>query len=198
MTRTTQWVYFRAVVLNPSPGDPLLCTFCMSPLFNTPDWDNQLVRRESHELNERADDLNHQEKTPWGSWTEAPGETELMRVFSPLTETDWNPSELHFIQTPCCTTQNRPSPHDFKSSLYFGICVNKSLSGINSATTVSVLSFISLHMDFAATLEYMLDMYEHTNDRFIIGMYVKKKENLTAHKYFYYNKQLKDYFLILY
>ncbi len=31
-------------------------------------------------------------------------------------------------------------------------------------------------MDFAATLEYMLDMYEHTNDRFIIGMYVKKGE----------------------
>ncbi len=29
-------------------------------------------------------------------------------------------------------------------------------------------------MDFAATLEYMLDKYEHTNDRFIIGMYVKK------------------------
>ncbi len=32
-----------AVVLNSSPGDPLLCTFCMPPLFNTPDWDNQLV-----------------------------------------------------------------------------------------------------------------------------------------------------------
>ncbi len=31
-------------------------------------------------------------------------------------------------------------------------------------------------MDFAATLECMLDMYEHTNDRFIIGMYVKKGE----------------------
>ncbi len=31
-------------------------------------------------------------------------------------------------------------------------------------------------MDFAETLEYMLDMYEHTNDRFIIGMYVKKGE----------------------
>ncbi len=29
-------------------------------------------------------------------------------------------------------------------------------------------------MDFAATLEYMLDMNEHTNYRFIIGMYVKK------------------------
>ncbi len=52
------------------------------------------------------------------------------------------------------------------------------------------LLFSQLHMDFAATLEYMLDMYEHTNDRFIIGMYVKK-ENLTAHKYFYYSKQLK-------
>ncbi len=39
-------------------------------------------------------------------------------------------------------------------------------------------------MDFAATLEYMLDMYEHTNDRFIIGMYVKKEN-------FYYSKQLK-------
>ncbi len=31
-------------------------------------------------------------------------------------------------------------------------------------------------MDFAATLEYMLDMYEHTNDRCIKGMYVKKGE----------------------
>ncbi len=31
-------------------------------------------------------------------------------------------------------------------------------------------------MDFAATLEYMLDMYEHTKDRFIIYMYVKKVE----------------------
>ncbi len=31
-------------------------------------------------------------------------------------------------------------------------------------------------MDFAAILEYMLDMYKHTNDRFIIGMYVKKGE----------------------
>ncbi len=31
-------------------------------------------------------------------------------------------------------------------------------------------------MDFAVTLVYMLDMYEHTKDRFIIGMYVKKGE----------------------
>ncbi len=55
-------------------------------------------------------------------------------------------------------------------------------------------------MDFAATLEYMLGMYEHTNDRFIIGMYVCKKNiyNFTEHKYFNYSKQLKDYFLILY
>ncbi len=44
-------------------------------------------------------------------------------------------------------------------------------------------------MDFAATLEYMLDMYEHTNDRFIIGMYVKKGDFNC--KYFYYSKQLK-------
>ncbi len=51
-------------------------------------------------------------------------------------------------------------------------------------------TLFTLHMDFAATLEYILDMYEHTNDRFIIGMHVKK-ENLTAHKYFYYSKQLK-------
>ncbi len=39
-------------------------------------------------------------------------------------------------------------------------------------------------MDFAATLEYMLDMYEHTKDIFIIDMHVcmyVKKENLTAH-----------------
>ncbi len=85
------------------------------------------------------------EKTPWGCWTEAPGETELACVFSPLTETDWNPGELHFIQTHCCTTHIGPSLHDFTSSLHFGICVNKSLSGINSATTVSVLSFIPLH-----------------------------------------------------
>ncbi len=31
------------MVLNSSPGAPLLCTCCMSPLFNTPDWDHQLV-----------------------------------------------------------------------------------------------------------------------------------------------------------
>ncbi len=84
------------------------------------------------------------EKTPWGGWTEAPGESELMCVFSPLTETDWNPGELHFIQTPRCTTHIGPSLHDFTSSLHFGISVNKSLSGINSATTVSVLAFIPL------------------------------------------------------
>ncbi len=37
-------------------------------------------------------------------------------------------------------------------------------------------------MDFAATLEYMLEMYEHAKDTFIIDMYAcKKKENLTAH-----------------
>ncbi len=29
--------------------------------------------------------------THWESWTEAPWETELTRVFYPLTETDWNP-----------------------------------------------------------------------------------------------------------
>ncbi len=40
----------------------------------------------------------------------------------------------------------------------------------------------------------------NTQDRFIIGLFVCKylsKENLTAHKYFYYSKQLKDYFLSL-
>ncbi len=36
-------------------------------------------------------------------------------------------------------------------------------------------------MDFAATLEYMLDMYEHTNYRFVIGMYVKKGEFNCTH-----------------
>ncbi len=53
-------------------------------------------------------------------------------------------------------------------------------------------------MDSAATLEYMLDMYEHTNDRCIKGMYVKKGEFNCTRKYLYYSKQLKDYFLILY
>ncbi len=84
------------------------------------------------------------EKTHWGSWTEAPWETELMRVSYPLTETDWNPGELHFTQTPCCTNNIWPSPHDVTSSLHFDICVNKSPSGLNSATTVSVLSFTPL------------------------------------------------------
>ncbi len=37
----------RAMFLNSSPGDPLLCIFCMSPLFNTPDWAHQLIRRET-------------------------------------------------------------------------------------------------------------------------------------------------------
>ncbi len=37
-------------------------------------------------------------------------------------------------------------------------------------------TLFTLHMDFAATLEYILDMYEHRNDRFIIGMHVKKGE----------------------
>jgi len=32
-----------AGVLNSSPRDPLLCILCMSPLFNTPDSDPQLV-----------------------------------------------------------------------------------------------------------------------------------------------------------
>ncbi len=42
---------FKAVVLHSSPRDLLLCTFCMPPLFNTPDSDHQLTRRETHELN---------------------------------------------------------------------------------------------------------------------------------------------------
>ncbi len=51
-------------------------------------------------------------------------------------------------------------------------------------------------MDFAATLEYMLEMYEHAKDTFIIDMYVcmhvkKKGEVNCTHKYFYYSKQLK-------
>ncbi len=54
-------------------------------------------------------------------------------------------------------------------------------------------------MDPTCTLEYMLDMYEHTNDRFIIGMYVcKKGEYNGTLKFFYYSQQLRDYFLILY
>ncbi len=43
--------YSRSVVFNPGPGDPLLCTFCVSPLFNTPDSDHQLIKREIHVLN---------------------------------------------------------------------------------------------------------------------------------------------------
>ncbi len=39
-----------AVVFNPVPGDPPLCTFTMYPLFNTPDSDPQLIRREFHGL----------------------------------------------------------------------------------------------------------------------------------------------------
>ncbi len=39
------------VVLNSSPWDPLICIFCMSPLFNAPDSDLQLVGREIYELN---------------------------------------------------------------------------------------------------------------------------------------------------
>ncbi len=35
---------------NPVTGYPPLCTFCMSPLFNTPDSDNQLIRRQIREL----------------------------------------------------------------------------------------------------------------------------------------------------
>ncbi len=36
-------------------------------------------------------------------------------------------------------------------------------------------------MDFAATLEYLLDMYDHTKDRFIIGMYVCKNVRIELH-----------------
>lgn len=32
---------------SPAPGVPALCTLCVSPLFNTPDWDHQLVSRDS-------------------------------------------------------------------------------------------------------------------------------------------------------
>ncbi len=54
-------------------------------------------------------------------------------------------------------------------------------------------------MDFAATLEYMLDMYEHTKDIFIIDMHVcmyvqyvrKKGEFNCTLEYYYYHKQLK-------
>ncbi len=38
-----------AVVLNSCPADPLLCAFWRSSLFNTPDSDHQLVRRELYE-----------------------------------------------------------------------------------------------------------------------------------------------------
>ncbi len=34
------------MVFNPVPGDTQLCIFCMSLLFNTPDSDHQLIRRE--------------------------------------------------------------------------------------------------------------------------------------------------------
>ncbi len=43
-----------------------------------------------------------------------------MRVFYPQTET-----ELHFTQTPCCTSHIGPSPHNVTSSLHFDIYVNK-------------------------------------------------------------------------
>ncbi len=34
----------KAVIFNPVPGDPPLCTFYMSPLFNTGDSDPQVIR----------------------------------------------------------------------------------------------------------------------------------------------------------
>ncbi len=52
-------------------------------------------------------------------------------------------------------------------------------------------------MDFAATLEYMLDMYEHTNDRFIIDMCVKKGE-FNCTQVFLLKQTTKNYFLIVY
>lgn len=36
----------KPVVLYPGPGDPLLCTFCMSPLSNRLNSDHQLISRE--------------------------------------------------------------------------------------------------------------------------------------------------------
>uniref|UniRef100_A0A672TDS6 Dishevelled associated activator of morphosis 2 n=1 Tax=Sinocyclocheilus grahami TaxID=75366 RepID=A0A672TDS6_SINGR len=41
--------HLSAVVFKPGPEDPQLCTFCVSPLFNTADLDHQLIRRELHE-----------------------------------------------------------------------------------------------------------------------------------------------------
>ncbi len=41
--------YSRAVVFNPVPEDPLLCTFYMSPLLNTPDSDHQFIRIKIYE-----------------------------------------------------------------------------------------------------------------------------------------------------
>ncbi len=82
-----------------------------------------------------------------------------MHVFYPLTETDWNPGELPFTQTPCCPNHIGPSLHDVTSSLHFGICVNKSPSGINSATTVSVLSFTPLQ--YIHIILYFIDRLEY-------------------------------------
>ncbi len=46
-------------------------------------------------------------------------------------------------------------------------------------------------MDFAATLEYMLDMYEHTKDRFIIDMYECKKGEFNCTQVFLLQQPLK-------
>ncbi len=41
-------------ILNSCSRDPLLCIFCMSPLFNTPNSDHQLIRRETFFLQKFA------------------------------------------------------------------------------------------------------------------------------------------------
>ncbi len=110
-------------------ADPLLCTFCMSPLFNTPDSDHQLVRREIHELN----------------WVFQIRETyKMCRAVGPMDQ-DWKPlayatqvmissvKQSNTNVTPClhrmwATWQNTKEVIIFSDAVYTGCCATWHIS----------------------------------------------------------------------
>ncbi len=110
-------------------ADSLLCTFCMSPLFNTPDSDHQLVRREIHELN----------------WVFQIRETyKMCRAVGPMDQ-DWKPlayatqvmissvKQSNTNVTPCLhrmrtTWQNTKEVIIFSDAVYTGCCAARHIS----------------------------------------------------------------------
>lgn len=77
------------MAFNPGSGDPSLCTFCTSPLFNTPDTDNQLIRITQLTVSYKKDIQNVQSRGPglkttalWYSQHIGPGGREVSVYFT--------------------------------------------------------------------------------------------------------------------